>query len=438
MAAVLTAWGASASAAPVTIDPGAYTGRYYINGVGGPYYGLQTVDLAPAMYTLDNGAELGGSNFTFNVDAAGNVGNIYPAAPANAVGSTITFNTIPVTINAGGYTGRYFLSIFGTAVELHGNSTFSLLPGLTYALDDGAEAGTSAFAFDVDAAGVVTTASSAATASGSTLTLATVAVQIDPQAFTGAYYLSTLGNATPLSGPSTVFLLPGLNYSLDDGSETALSSFLFLVDQAGQVSTSSPAASGAGNVLTLRNIAVHVADACSTDYSITGHLYQTTSIDVVLIPTLQITVATPGPVYTLVVIPDANGFSQTIDCVTVSTPPAGSPYAASVQPPIKSDGTSVFKANRGVVPVKFVLSLNGAATCQLPAATIALTRTSGASAGVVNQSDYLMPSDAGSAFRVDSCQYVYNLGTSSLGAGQYRVDISINGSIVGSARFGLN
>lgn len=33
----------------------------------------------------------------------------------------------------------------------------------------------------------------------------------------------------------------------------------------------------------------------------------------------------------------------------------------------------------------------------------------------------------------DGCQYIYNLNTSALGVGTYRVDIIINGQIVGSA-----
>src|SRR5437868_1711708 len=53
------------------------------------------------------------------------------------------------------------------------------------------------------------------------------------------------------------------------------------------------------------------------------------------------------------------------------------PYAAKVQPPINSDGSSVFSAKRGVVPVKFTLTQNGVATCNLPPATIAVTRTAG-------------------------------------------------------------
>jgi len=48
-----------------------------------------------------------------------------------------------------------------------------------------------------------------------------------------------------------------------------------------------------------------------------------------------------------------------------------------------------------------------------------------------------MPSDTGSNFRIDNCQYVYNLDSSALGAGTYRVDIQINGVPVGRATFQL-
>ena len=50
-------------------------------------------------------------------------------------------------------------------------------------------------------------------------------------------------------------------------------------------------------------------------------------------------------------------------------------YAAQVQQPIDVDGTSVFNVKRGVVPARFTLTQDGAATCALPAATIAVYRT---------------------------------------------------------------
>ena len=99
----------------------------------------------------------------------------------------------------------------------------------------------------------------------------------------------------------------------------------------------------------------------------------------------------------------------------------------------------MFKAMRGVVPVKFTLLLNGAATCQLPAATIALTTIGGSTAAGVDPTVYMLPSDSGSSFRIDasSCQYVYNLDAKSLAAATYEVDISITGSVVGRATFVL-
>lgn len=110
---------------------------------------------------------------------------------------------------------------------------------------------------------------------------------------------------------------------------------------------------------------------------------------------------------------------------------------AKVQQPINADGSSVFSAKRGVVPVKFTLSRSGSASCVLPPATIALTRTAGTATGVVNETAYSSSADSGSSFRIDSCQYIYNLSSSALGAGTYRVDIKINESIVGSAIFQL-
>jgi len=87
-----------------------------------------------------------------------------------------------------------------------------------------------------------------------------------------------------------------------------------------------------------------------------------------------------------------------------------SEYDGTIQQPINANGTSVFNANRGVVPVKFTLTLNGVRTCQLPPATVAVFRTSGDTVVGVNESDFLQPSDSGSNFRIDTtnCQYIYN------------------------------
>jgi hypothetical protein len=97
----------------------------------------------------------------------------------------------------------------------------------------------------------------------------------------------------------------------------------------------------------------------------------------------------------------------------------------------------VFNGRRGVVPVKFTLTLGGVATCNLPPATIAVTRTAGGVIGPIDESDYNGSPDNGLNFRIADCQYMYNLSAGALGAGTYRVDIIINDQVVGSATFGL-
>ncbi len=87
--------------------------------------------------------------------------------------------------------------------------------------------------------------------------------------------------------------------------------------------------------------------------------------------------------------------------------------------------------------MKFRLTCDGNPTCDLPPATIAVTRTAGGTTGAINESVYSMSADNGSNFRIDSCQYVYNLNSAALGVGTYRVDILINGQVVGSATFQL-
>ena len=112
-------------------------------------------------------------------------------------------------------------------------------------------------------------------------------------------------------------------------------------------------------------------------------------------------------------------------------------FTATVRSPINVDGSSVFAATRGAVPVKFTLKFGGTPTCTLPAALISVRRIAGASDELVNETTYSMAADAGSMFRIADCQYVYNLNSKALGAGSYRVDISIDGSSVGSATFQL-
>ena len=114
-------------------------------------------------------------------------------------------------------------------------------------------------------------------------------------------------------------------------------------------------------------------------------------------------------------------------------------FEAFAEPPINADDSSVFSAKRGVIPVKFTLTQDDLPTCALPDATISLSRTAGSVVGSIDEGTYSAPSDSGSDFRIDptACQYIYNLAVSSLGIGTYRVNTSINGTVVGHAVFAL-
>lgn len=54
-----------------------------------------------------------------------------------------------------------------------------------------------------------------------------------------------------------------------------------------------------------------------------------------------------------------------------------------------------------------------------------------------DESVYTGAADSGSNFRISNCQYVYNLSVNALGVGTYRVDIKVNGQVVGSVIFQL-
>lgn len=110
---------------------------------------------------------------------------------------------------------------------------------------------------------------------------------------------------------------------------------------------------------------------------------------------------------------------------------------AQVQQPVNSDGSSVFNANRGVVPIKFNLLQDGVATCNLPPATLSLTRLLGGTPGAVDESTYAMAADSGSNFRISGCQYIYNLAAAAVGPGQYKVGLMIGAEVVGIAYFEL-
>jgi hypothetical protein len=68
-------------------------------------------------------------------------------------------------------------------------------------------------------------------------------------------------------------------------------------------------------------------------------------------------------------------------------------------------------------------------TCDLPPATIKVTKTDSLSGGTVNEAESIQPTDDNLNFRIVDCKYMYNLATKTLrGAGSYTVEAIVNGT----------
>lgn len=114
-------------------------------------------------------------------------------------------------------------------------------------------------------------------------------------------------------------------------------------------------------------------------------------------------------------------------------------YRALVRGSIEASGSSVFVANNRVVRVRFALSQNDVPTCALQPATVSVVKSAGVTVESVDEIIHATSADGGLNFRIDpaACQYVYDLAASRLGIGTYRVDISIDGMMIGHAVFAL-
>lgn len=126
---------------------------------------------------------------------------------------------------------------------------------------------------------------------------------------------------------------------------------------------------------------------------------------------------------------DINAWGEIVGEGTLNGEPHGfllNPiYQASVQPPVNVDGSSAFNAKRGVIPVRFTLTQYKRPTCSLPPAKINVSRIAGGTFGSIEESN--------SDVEISGCQYHYNLAAFQLGVGTYRIDISIQGIMVGHA-----
>ena len=237
--ALIVSFATDARAFTIDVDPVDFVGSYQVVGQG-TFTGPTSVSLPEGTYTV---SVSGGSTFEFGVDGSGDVSS--SSVAATGIGNTLSFNTGTVHIDANDFLGGWYLN--GALSAFMSSSTSSsgqLLLGLNYTVIVSGNA----FTFAVDGSGNVSSSSAAATGIGNTLFFNTGTVHIDPNDFPGGWYLNGALSAFIASHVSSSGqLVLGLQYKIVVGGGGL---FTFAVDGSGDVSSSSPAATGVGNTLT--------------------------------------------------------------------------------------------------------------------------------------------------------------------------------------------
>lgn len=234
--------------ASIRLDVNDYGGRYSLSVDPVIRVGSRTIVLVPGIsYQLDNGTGIGASNVGFSVQADGTVTSNHPGAVG--LGSTLTLQTAPISVQPGAYTGVYVPSSY-SPTRYSGPAVLRLIRGTTFGIDNGTSVGGSGFLALVGADGSVSTSSISADAAGNTLTFRTAVIGIDPGAYLGKFWLSSYGISDLRSGARSYVVVTGLLMGVDNGSAIGGSSMMFRADSTGQVtSLNLLAAHGQGTTL---------------------------------------------------------------------------------------------------------------------------------------------------------------------------------------------
>ncbi len=230
----------------IRIDPGAYTGEYFVSPFSTPFRGPRDLDLAPGTHVFSNG---GGGEFQFDVTASHAVTNVTNSDAALAIGSVLSLKTIEIEVDPQLYTGEYFISGLCCA---RGAAAFTVLKNLELFFDNRSGG---RFSFVVGATGAISAIDNehAAFARGNVLVLNNVPITIDPQRYEGQYEL--IGH-TVQRGAASFVVVPSLPVEF---SNVAGSRFVFNVSDAGQIAElTSPTAYAVGSTLVLNNTCVSV------------------------------------------------------------------------------------------------------------------------------------------------------------------------------------
>jgi Thrombospondin type 3 repeat len=246
----------------VLIDPGDFSGLYYVNRITGYIGESVIVSLIPGLSYGINAAGTGQFSFDVGLDGTVTIPNgVYAVGGQNI----LTFNTTQVYLDPADFSGFYYVNRITGYIE--DVVMLNLVPGVSYGVK---AAGTGAFSFDVDENGMVTIPNGVSAVGGQNiLTFNTTEVLIDPSDYSGLFYVNWITGL--IDTPVSVNLVPGVSYNVVPGSK----SFSFEVAGDGKVTvTNGVSAVGGQNILTFNTIEVSIDPA---DFSGTFYIRNVTS-----------------------------------------------------------------------------------------------------------------------------------------------------------------
>ena len=226
-----------------------YLGGWYVNGALSAFFASYASSSGELLLGLEFTIVASGDSFTFAVDGSGDVSSNSPAA--TGIGNTLSFNTGTVHIDASDFPGGWYVNgALSSIFASYASSSGELLLGLQFTIVTSGDT----FTFAVDGSGNVSSSSPAATGSGNVLTFNTGTVTIDSMDYPGDWYVNNLGAFIASYSSSFGQLVLGLEYAIVSSGGV----FKFTVDGNGDVSSSSAAATGSGNVLSFNTVTVNV------------------------------------------------------------------------------------------------------------------------------------------------------------------------------------
>jgi hypothetical protein len=253
----LSSW---ASAHSITVDPGSYAGKWYINGDESSfeYTGSANIDLVTGTHNIQVDT-YGTFEIYINDNGMVTVNNgIYAVGSQNR----LTFNTTELNVNPNGYQGYLKIglgTVLGTPDGFE-NETLSanLVPGFDYIFS---VAYHSDFLIHIDEFGNVTSDNpAAAICSGNTLTLKTTLLNVKPNGYVGKLKVANGPDFGWSAGdPDEVLselIVPGLAYQFDIA---LYSNFRFHISADGKVISDNPtAATTSEDTITFNTIKLNV------------------------------------------------------------------------------------------------------------------------------------------------------------------------------------